>query len=348
MSSLRPVSGTAEEVLALLRSWNSADDEPAPLVVQTSGSTGEPKGVLLSRAALRASATGTAARLGGHGEWLMNLPATFVAGLQVLFRSVLADSDPVMQTGSFVEAARRMTGDRRFVSVVPTQLHRLLADDGSTDALRAFAAVLVGGAAVPTPLRERAAASGVHVVATYGMSETCGGCVYDGVPLDGVAVAVDAEPSTGSGEAGRIRIAGPVLFDGYDERADVSEAALVDGWFLTNDLGRLDDDGRLEVLGRIDDVILSGGVNVPAAAVAARLGEHAAVSAAEVVGVDDEEWGARVVAFVVGDLDLDAAREWVAAVHPRSWAPRDLRRVTAIPLLHNGKVDRLTLREWAT
>jgi O-succinylbenzoic acid--CoA ligase len=179
----------------------------------------------------------------------------------------------------------------------------------------------------------------VTVVATYGMSETCGGCVYDGMPLDGVAVALSAE--------GRIRLAGPVLFDGYEGRPDLTAEALRDGWFVTSDVGRLDEDGRLQVLGRVDDVLLSGGVNVPAPAVAARLRAHPDVTEAEVVGVPDDEWGQRVVAFVVGSIDLDTAREWVSAVHPRSWDPRELRKVDAVPLLHNGKVDRRALQQAA-
>ena len=331
--------GTPAEVLGLLRSWQDADPEPAPLVIATSGSTGEPKRVVLSRSAMRASATATAARLGGPGQWLLNLPATYVAGLQVLFRSVLAGTEPVVQDGPFTAAAAAMTGERRYVSLVPTQLHRMLADPAEAEALRSFDTVLVGGAAVPAGLRARASEAGVHVVATYGMSETCGGCVYDGHPLDGVAVAI--------GSDGRVRIAGPVLFDGYDGRPDLTAEVLRDGWFHTQDLGRLDEDGRLQVLGRADDVVLSGGVNVAGPAVAARLREHPVVEAAEVVGVEDPEWGQRVVACVVGDLVLDEARDWVAAVHPRSWAPRQLIRLEEIPLLHNGKVDRVRLQELA-
>ena len=326
-------------MFASLSEWNEANS-PGPLVVATSGSTGEPKRVLLSRTALRASATATADRLGGHGQWLLNLPPTYVAGLQVLFRSVLAGTVPVVQhEDSLAAVAATMSGERRYVSLVPTQLKRLLDDGRSAEALRTFTTVLVGGASVPASLRDRAAAAGVQVVATYGMSETCGGCVYDGVPLDGVGVV--------TGSSGRIRIAGPVLFDGYDGRPDLTDQVLRDGWFVTQDIGCLDDDGRLEVLGRIDDVVLSGGVNVPGPAVADRLRAHVAVTAAEVVGVDDEEWGQRVVAFVVGDLSLEAARDWVAAVHPRAWAPREVLAVQEIPLLPNGKVDRVRLREWA-
>jgi O-succinylbenzoic acid--CoA ligase len=166
--------------------------------------------------------------------------------------------------------------------------------------------------------------------------------VYDGMPLDGVGVAV--------GDDARVRIAGPVLFDGYDGDPAATAEVLRDGWFTTSDLGRLDDDGRLQVLGRADDVVISGGVNVPASAVAARLREHPQVTAAEVVGAPDPEWGQRVVAVVVTDLEghraLGELRDWVSAEHPRAWAPRTVLPVAALPLLPHGKVDRQALVRW--
>ena len=331
--------GTADEILRLLRAWDAADD-PAPLTVETSGSTGEPKRVVLSRAAMRASAEATAARLGGPGQWLLNLPPGYVAGLQVLFRSVRAGSEPVIQTDDLASAAERLTGPRRYVSLVPTQLHRVLVDPGETKALSTFDAVLVGGASLDPHLREQAQDAGVHIVATYGMSETCGGCVYDGLPLDGVALKI--------GTDGRIRIGGPVVFDGYDGRPDRTRQVLEHGWFVTQDRGRIDEDGHLQVLGRVDDMVISGGVNVPANAVAARLRAHPDVRAAEVVGVPDDRWGQRVVAVVVGTLDLDGARDWVAGQHPRAWAPRNLVHVDALPLLGSGKVDRIAVQRLAS
>jgi O-succinylbenzoic acid--CoA ligase len=174
------------------------------------------------------------------------------------------------------------------------------------------------------------------VVATYGSAETAGGCVYDGLPLDGVAVAIAAN--------GRVRITGPMLFDGYADDPDLTAEALVDGWFLTADAGRFDEDGRLRILGRLDDMVISGGVKVPTGVVAARLREHPAVTAVDVGRLDDDEWGQRVVAWVVGDVTLDDLRDWVAAVHPRSWAPRELRLLDEMPMLRNGKVDRRALR----
>jgi O-succinylbenzoic acid--CoA ligase len=348
VSSLRPVTGSPSEVLALLRDWNAATDEPEPLVIETSGSTGEPKQVLLSRAAMRASAAATHARLGGPGQWALALPPTYVAGMQVLFRSVLAGTTPVfLGDDGLASAVASMDGPRRYLSLVPTQLRRMLSVETETAALRSFDAILLGGAASTVSLRVSAEDAGLTVVSTYGMSETCGGCVYDGVALDGVAVAIAPD--------GRIRIAGPVLFDGYVGPPEATREVMQDGWFLTSDLGRLDEDGRLQVLGRMDDVVISGGVNVPTLAVALRLRDHPSIHAAEVVGVPDDEWGQRVVAVVVSSPraatrevpQMNDLRNWVSQVWPRAWAPQQLVRVEEIPLLDNGKVDRVSLRKLA-
>ncbi|WP_028643406.1 AMP-binding protein [Nocardioides sp. URHA0020] len=335
-------AGSARATIDALRDWLEAP-APPPWVVETSGSTGRPKRVVLSRDAVLASVSASARRLGGSGRWLLALPASYVAGVQVICRSLVAGHDPVVldEHANFADAAdatspTSSTTDA-FVSLVPTQLHRLLETDA--DALRRFHTVLLGGGPIDAALRGRAEEAGVRVVATYGSAETAGGCVYDGYALDGVAVALDA--------GGRIRIAGPTLFERYDGDPALTAEVLVDGWFVTSDAGRLDEDGRLHVLGRVDDVVVSGGVNVPAPAVAARLREHPDVRAAEVLGVPDEEWGGRLVAFIVGDLSLDAARTWVGQAHPRSWAPRQLVELDDMPLLSNGKPDRLALRELA-
>jgi O-succinylbenzoic acid--CoA ligase len=334
---VRP-TGTTREVVDGVRTWLAADDAE-PVVVETSGSSGEPKRVVLSRSAVLASVAATERRLGGAGRWLLALPATYVAGLQVIVRSQVAGHPPTLLEEHGSVAAAAASRDLDFVSLVPTQLHRMLDDAAETAALRTFRTVLLGGGPIDPALRERAAAAGISVVATYGSAETAGGCVYDGVALDGVGLAVDGD--------GRLRIAGPVLFDRYEGDPALTARALVDGWFLTSDAARIDDEGRLQVLGRLDDVVVTGGVNVPAPAVARRLRAHPAVVEAEVLGVADPEWGSRLVAFVVGALDLDEARAWVAEAHPRSWAPRQVVSVEAIPLLANGKPDRVRLRALA-
>lgn len=313
-----------------VRAWLESPEEPEPLVVETSGSSGTPKRVLLSRRAVLASVRATERRLGGAGRWVLRLPPSYVAGLQVTIRSLVAGHEPVGPDEPWPD------DEGWFTSLVPTQLHRMLDEPTDLDALRRAHTVLLGGGPIDAALRARAEAAGVRVVATYGSAETAGGCVYDGLPLDGVAVKIEA--------TGRILIGGPTLFDGYEGDPEQTAAALVDGWFATADAGVLDDDGLLQVLGRLDDVVVSGGVNVPGPAVAARLRAHPDVSAAEVVGVPDEEWGNRLVAFVVGGVSTEVLRAWVSAEHPRSWAPRQVVALDEIPLLANGKPDRLRLR----
>ncbi|MFD2026682.1 AMP-binding protein [Promicromonospora aerolata] len=362
------------------------------LVLRTSGSTGDPREVALSAAALRASAEATHERLGGPGRWLLVLPPTHVAGIQVITRSLVTGRGVYPDTldrftpAGFAAVATDFTdllahGPRAYVSLVPTQLHRLVtaADDGDAaglSALARFDAVLVGGAATPAPLLARARAAGVRAVTTYGMSETCGGCVYDGVPLAGVRVrAADAEPGPGpvpGAGAGVVELSGPMLAEGYVGDPGGTAAAFrtdPDGtrWFRTADLGSLDD-GRLTILGRADDVILTGGINVAPAAVEDAVSEHLAARGtpgeACVVGVPDPEWGEAVVAVVTtgrppaghhpeGSTDLaDGGGELLAglrsAVGQRLGAPAAPRRVyvtAALPTRGPGKVDRRAVRD---
>lgn len=316
------MSGDADGIRALLEEWDAADD-PRPLVIATSGSTGRPKRVVLSRDAMRFSADATHARLGGPGSWELNLPPTYVAGVQVLYRTIRAG----------------VTG-RQYLSLVPTQLIRILRDrDGVDEAasLAGFDAVLVGGGPLDPKVRAEAEAADVRVVQTYGMSETCGGCVYDGVPLAGVEVRIDDQ---------EVLLRGPVLFDGYEGDPDRTAAALRDGWLVTDDLGHWGPDGRLRIDGRADDVIISGGVNVPAVAVAAMVAKDDAVRAVEVLGVPDPDWGERVVAVatVAEALSLERVRD---LVEPREWAPRQLVVVEEMPLLPNGKPDRESMKRLA-
>lgn len=340
-ANLRPVTGEPREVLSALEPW--IHDGGDPIVIRTSGSTGEPKDVILSHAAVTASATAALDRLGGPGQWLLALPVTAVGGLQVLVRSVLSGTEPVLlaEHADMSAAVTAMTGARRYASLVPTQLFRL-AGEGRLAELATFDAVLLGGAAIPAALLEQARAAGVRIVRTYGMSETCGGCVYDGTPLEGVRVRVDDD--------GQVLLGGPVLFDGYAD-VDATAPVLQDGWFSTSDLGELDDEGRLRVLGRRDDVVISGGINISLPAVTEALRQHEGVRDVVAVGVPDDEWGARVVAYLVPDdavcldgLRLDEVRDTVeSAGLPRTWAPREVILIDALPLLPGGKVDRQAL-----
>ncbi|UPK75806.1 AMP-binding protein [Nocardioidaceae bacterium SCSIO 66511] len=338
--SLRPLTGTPRELIGLLRDWLEGPEPAEPVIVSTSGSTGQPKNVALSRAAVVASARATDDRLAGPGQWLLDLPATYVAGLQVVVRSLLAGYEPVVaaEHPTFADAVAALSAEVRYLSLVPTQLHRL-ATSGELRLLRGFDAVLLGGSAASPALLTEARSAGVRVVRTYGMSETSGGCVYDGKPLDGVTVRI--------GDDRRVYLAGPMRFDGYVDDPAATDAVLDGGWFATSDLGEVDADGTLRIIGRIDDVVVSGGVNVPLPAVTEAVRAYPSVVDAAVVGVDDDEWGTRVVACVVAAdaIDLASVRDAVqSAGLPRTWAPRQLVVLDSMPLLANGKVDRLALR----
>jgi o-succinylbenzoate---CoA ligase len=313
------------------------------VVIATSGSTGRPKGVELSAAALLHSARATLTRIGATGgdRWLCCLPASHIAGIQVLIRSLVAGTEPVI--AERLDPALAATCGCAFVSLVPTQLGRLLAAGVRLDPYRK---ILLGGAAAPGRMLDEARAAGGDVTTTYGMSETCGGCVYDGVPLDGVRAGIDAE--------GRVRLAGPVLFSGYRGQPELTAQAMKGageadgGWFTTSDLGAVDEAGRLRVRGRADDMINTGGEKVVAGEVAATLLTCAAVRDAVVVGRPDAEWGQRVTAVVVpadpaAPPSLDQLRAHVRQTMPASAAPREVEIVTEIPMLASGKPDLATL-----
>jgi O-succinylbenzoic acid--CoA ligase len=319
-------------------------EDGADLVVVTSGSTGGGRGVLLAAGAVRASAEATLRRLGGPGTWLLALPVSAIAGLQVLCRSLLGGTDPVVLAHGepLAAAVARMPAGRRYTALVPTQLRRYL--DAEPAALRMFDAVIVGGAATDPGLLARARDESVAVVTTYGMTETAGGCVYDGEPLDGVRVRVtDGGDAAGLGGMG-IELAGPVLATGYRLDPEGTTATFAGGWFRTRDAGALDHAGRLTVHGRLDDVVVTGGVNVAPQAVEGVLRQHPDVADAVVFGRPDDEWGQRVVAAVVpapgAEPDLGTLRPWVAERLGAPAAPRELHRIAAVPTLHTGKPDR--------
>ncbi|MBE1536446.1 AMP-binding protein [Actinomadura algeriensis] len=309
------------------------------VLIATSGSTGTPKFTELSAAALRHSAAGTLARIGAAPDdrWLCCLPTSHIAGVQVLVRALVAGTEPVIMPRFDPLELAAAAPPGAHVALVPTQLRRLV--DAGTD-LSKIGAVVLGGAAAPPGLLAEARDRGARVHTTYGMSETCGGCVYDGAPLDGVRVSLAAD--------GRIRIAGPSLFTGYRLRPDLTARARDGEWFVTGDLGAVEDDGRLRVRGRVDDVINTGGEKVVAGEVAAVLARHPKVRDVAVVGRPDPEWGERVAAVVVpaagAPLTLAELRAFVRETMPAHAAPRELERVERIPLLPSGKPDRARLR----
>lgn len=336
-----------------LRVGEEIDDEVA-LVISTSGTTGIPKGAMLTPAALIASASATHDRLGGPGTWLLALPAHHIAGMQVLVRSVLAGTVPVtldvsdgFDTGELPRAVSELGTGRRYTSLVANQLAKALEDPAAVAALAELDAVLLGGGPAPRPVLDGAAEAGILVVRTYGSSETAGGCVYDGLPLDGVEVRID-EP--GEGGQGRIAIGGTTLAMGYRNPPEHGDDPFAEaGWFHTNDVGYFDVAGRLVVLGRADEAINTGGLTVMPGPVEAVLSRHPAVADCAVFGVADDRLGQRVVAAVVvraevPEPSLTELREFVTRSLDATAAPRDLHLVDELPLRGIGKPDRGALR----
>jgi O-succinylbenzoic acid--CoA ligase len=340
----------------------------AAVIVSTSGSTGTPKGVVLSRTAIRASAAATEERLGGPGSWLLALPTHYVAGFMVVARAIAAGR-AVHQVGRDLSGLARAldaVDGRSYLSVVATQLTRALRDPALTGALARVDVVLLGGGPAEESLLTRARDAGITVVTTYGMSETCGGCVYDGVTLPGATVTLaegslgpsflrrvasseDGKESSGPRE-GRILLGGPMNFSGYRLNPVLTAATLVDGRVRTNDRGVLSD-GRLQVLGRYDDVIISGGLKIDTAAVERTARQWPGLDGdIAVVGVPDPEWGTRPVAYAESwsdRLDVAALRSYLATRLARHELP-ELVVLPALPRTSSGKIDREALRRGVT
>lgn len=372
--------------------------EPIALVVGTSGSTGTPKRTALTARALAASAAATERFFGSNSDaasqWLLALPAHYIAGAQVLARSVLAGTAPVIARSVtepvhfspevFLQAVEHMSSARRFISLVPTQLHKLLESADANphlgaeihEALGSFTGILLGGAPASTDLLAAATTLGLNTVTTYGSAETAGGCVYSGSVLPGVRVelvpeeGMPAVPDTGGkpAQVGRIWISGAHLASGYiGDAARTAEHffTAADGtrWYRTDDYGLLAPDSnkncsepRLQVLGRSDDVLISGGVKISARAVAAVLEEHPAVREACVVGLPDARWGTAIAAAVtlVPSVSVTPAEnspalneELSALLRARCAeklgapaAPKQLSILPDFPLTSTGKPDR--------
>jgi o-succinylbenzoate---CoA ligase len=300
-------------------------------VVESSGSTGIPKRISISTAALLHASRAGQERLGPLGQWLLALPINFIAGQQVLIRSLLADQQPVIMntalpftTEAFLRSAMLMNNPIRYTSLVPTQLAKLVAeaekDTVMLTALQNFRVILVGGQSTPDELYDRAIGLGLKIVLSYGMTETAGGCVYDGIPLDGVRLKIAPDS--------RLLISGKTLAEGQDD------------WIFTNDLAELSPDGRLKIIGRADRVIISGGLKLSLERVEYLGSELPGVSEIAAVALEDETWGQRVGIAYIGSPEVadDIANQLAHLLGPAG-KPIRVIRVDKLPKLQTGKPD---------
>jgi O-succinylbenzoic acid--CoA ligase len=294
----------------------------AAVAIGTSGTTGTSKEVLLTSTALISSARASNKFIGaqsGH-TWSLLLPLTHIAAVNVIVRSMELGTTPI--------DLRNFEGEypkAEFTAIVPTQLFRALnGDQRLLNHLKLAKAVLVGGAALSQSLRNQAELAGIKVITTYGMTETCGGCVYDGTALDGIEIEI---------RNGKICIKGPVL---------ASSIAVNDGWFETNDLGEYEND-RLVVIGRADDVIISGGENLSLNAVENSLGIAFPDTQFAAFAIEDPQWGQSLQIAVVGAVSEDQIAAHLEKDLGVFAKPKGVHRMTSLPLLGIGKVDRKSL-----
>jgi o-succinylbenzoate---CoA ligase len=311
-------------------------------VVSTSGTTGAPRSVVLSRAAVETSARAVTDGLDIEpraDRWLACLPLHAIAGLAIVARSYFCGTPLTVHPGFSVDAVAENAGTCTIVSLVPTLLVRLLE---ARAPLSRFRRILLGGAPVDPDLLERCAEAGVSPTTTYGLTETGGGCTHDGRPLASVHLEV--------ADDGEIFVGGETLMRGYlDDEVATRDAFTSDGRLRTGDLGRVEGDGRLVITDRKKDVVITGGVNVSPSVVERVLSGHPRVDEVCVVGLPDDEWGERVVAFVVPRgpgprLRVDELREFAAPHLARAELPREVRELTDLPRSLGGKVLRRQLR----
>jgi O-succinylbenzoic acid--CoA ligase len=329
-----------EPYLAMLAPDEPLEHPEAAIAIATSGSTGNPKGVLLSAAAVEFMVAATHDFLGGPGHWVCALPVHHIAGFMTLARGVVSGLGTSFADPSLVEPLPELGGfARKYISLVPAQLLKALAAAPASEWLAGFDAILLGGSAIPEGLVERAAQAGLRVVITYGMSETCGGCVYDRYPLAGVELGF--EPVDGGQ---RLTIASPGNFLSYRLDPEATRQVLEDGRVRTRDLGYLRG-GKLYVTGRLDDVVVSGGENVDLAQAQAVADRLLGPEVLALLDVPDARFGARIVAATTSAAPDAELLALLGGQLERAAMPKEIRRVGSLPRNPGGKIDRASLRK---
>ena len=336
MARLATALASKGPALSLGQTSTSLVDGDISLVVATTGSSGVAKEVGLSSAALFASAKASNKFLGATAgdSWSLLLPATHIAGINVLIRSLELGTEPVdlrKHQGPYPQVD--------FTAIVPTHLFRALkADSNLLKHLVDAKAVLVGGAALSDELAQQARDAGINIVTTYGMTETSGGCVYNAQALDGVEVKIV--------EDNRIAIKGAVLASSYINAESEWKKEMHDGWFFTSDFGRIED-GRVIVEGRVDDVLICGGVNISISAVERFIQNRYPALTFAAFGVKNPEWGDALHLAIAGDVLANEKEitEFLVEEFGAVAKPRGFLALTELPLIGIGKVDRKKLAE---
>lgn len=323
------VSGPEINGIAPTEDVPSEVDDNTAVVIKSSGSTGRPKLIELSAEAMLASAKATEEKI-GSGQWLVTLPVNYVAGLMVLVRSIKSDRQPVLMNTqvpftpeAFVRGASLMEEGNRYLSLVPTQLARLSEavdlDPMVFSSLRKFEAILIGGQRPDFAVMQKLKAMGINLISTYGMTETSGGCVYDGEPIGDTQLRITDD---------QLEVSGSVLANNLPE------------WFSTNDLARFDSSGKLEILGRADRVIISGGLKVSLDRVEEISKEIAGVTEIVAVGIEDKEFGERVAIGFEGTPEVsDAISDHLIEIIGREAKPKKIRQFRDLPRLDSQKID---------
>jgi O-succinylbenzoic acid--CoA ligase len=360
--ALAPVPTTSvtisDEYVARLMRALRPDDPTAPLeddsvavVMATSGSTGTPRGVLLTASALTAMSEQVNGP-GGSTRWIAALPLTSMGGFNVLVRALTAGHPPIalasiggavpFTPADFSRAVASAASDDIRVSLVSAQLRRLLTDDAGLEALRACSQILIGAGPLPAAIRAAAEDLGIQLTTTYGSTETSGGCVYNGIPLRGVSI------TTPAGSPGEVLVNGPMLALGYRCEPALTAARFTPAGYRTTDLGQIDDAGHLTLLGRMDDVVTINGVNVSIGAVEQAIEDSPNVVAAIALDLPASDGEAELIAIVIqrehgGDLRAEITAQVLRSLG-RAAVPRRVALVPEFPPLPNGKVDRAALR----
>jgi O-succinylbenzoic acid--CoA ligase len=350
VSAIVPFS-KSEKVIKRYENAISIKDEcriDSGLIVCTSGTTGNPKAVEISSEALINAATKTNEKFNEPADWILAINPAFIGGLMVLARAIISnqnwiyglDESDKFNPDLFVAKALEVISKNRKVrtSLVNAQLSTLVSQ-GHLDTLRKFDALLIGGGQISKSLYEELKNEGVNLIRTYGMTETCGGVVWDGFALNNVLIRIDHPSNDGVGQIAIKSDSNATCYHGNSlEINKLNDSTFNEGWVFTKDLGIVKN-GELKVIGRNDDIVVSGGNNISLHAIENVIKDQIGIEDAVVFSIPDEKWGVVVAAVIVGTCDISVIQNSIEHELGKAAVPRIIKNSQEIPLLPNGKVD---------